>query len=401
MFWFLLKDKSIKEKIHQLKDKFLTRTTAHGIPNIFEASNIYTKLFWIFAIITSLAFGGYEMYLTTNDYYKYDVITNTDRKFFNSMTFPAITICNFGWYQKRRFKNNKQISYEKVIDKSLEKFIDYEQTHFNRTLFTREDLEFFKIPQRNGDCLRINGGVKHEPFTVQESKDFLFVAIKDNYTEYISPTEKILYSRMGGYINIFVKDNYQNSFIGQLASVTAETGYFTALNIEKTDIITRLPEPYNKCNSDKGDNIQINCIDICIVREIKKKYLCLIDSYYTANDTGVKCGWNMTKYLNEYSPHVVGLAKEFYGTCKDQCFSDCESTRFSTRVLRAIKYDYTRLRFSVVDFSTLEIKQINKYGFFDFISNLGGLLGLFIGASFLSFAEIFEFIINSFYIVCF
>ena len=38
--------------------------------------------------------------------------------------------------------------------------------------------------------------------------------------------------------------------------------------------------------------------------------------------------------------------------------------------------------------------------FFDLISNIGGNLGLFIGISFLSFAEIIELLIEAIYIIC-
>ena len=45
------------------------------------------------------------------------------------------------------------------------------------------------------------------------------------------------------------------------------------------------------------------------------------------------------------------------------------------------------------------INQLPKMDFFDLISNIGGNLGLFIGISFLSFAEIIEFIIEAVYIL--
>ena len=46
-----------------------------------------------------------------------------------------------------------------------------------------------------------------------------------------------------------------------------------------------------------------------------------------------------------------------------------------------------------------EITQQPKMQIFDIISNVGGLLGLFIGISFLSVIEIFEIIFEIFYII--
>ena len=51
------------------------------------------------------------------------------------------------------------------------------------------------------------------------------------------------------------------------------------------------------------------------------------------------------------------------------------------------------------DLDYTSISQLPKMDFFDLVSNIGGNLGLFIGVSFLSFAEIIEFIIEAVYIL--
>lgn len=59
--------------------------------------------------------------------------------------------------------------------------------------------------------------------------------------------------------------------------------------------------------------------------------------------------------------------------------------------LVSIRVFYNRLQYT-------EITQDSKYNVFDFFSSIGGSVGLMIGASVLSFLEIFEFVITSFYI---
>lgn len=144
----------------------------------------------------------------------------------------------------------------------------------------------------------------------------------------------------------------------------------------------------------------IICIEICAVEEVRRKYSCIMPSYFTTDDTGMRCGHNLTTY-SDYSPYIKDLPDEFYESCKEQCTGDCESTSFRVQSLRATECDDTRLRFSMSVFSTLQIKQTPKWGFFELISNIVGLLGLFIGASFLSFAAIFVFLIDAVLVICF
>ncbi len=58
------------------------------------------------------------------------------------------------------------------------------------------------------------------------------------------------------------------------------------------------------------------------------------------------------------------------------------------------------VQFSVyyTDFEYTKIGQIPKQQFTDIVSNLGGLLGLFIGMSFLSFGELIEVLVEVFLI---
>lgn len=61
-------------------------------------------------------------------------------------------------------------------------------------------------------------------------------------------------------------------------------------------------------------------------------------------------------------------------------------------------YEYTELKFQFKDFQFQPIKREELYTDLDFVSNIGGLLSLFIGTSFLSLIEICFFFTVRFFI---
>ena len=84
--------------------------------------------------------------------------------------------------------------------------------------------------------------------------------------------------------------------------------------------------------------------------------------------------------------------------CFSECPEECDSIKYETSHtftkspsnidnLIAFNIFYSTLDYTVID-------QIPKMDLFDFISNLGGNFGLFIGISFLSFAEFIELFIE-------
>ncbi len=117
-----------------------------------------------------------------------------------------------------------------------------------------------------------------------------------------------------------------------------------------------------------------------------------------------------------------------FKNCKNECPLECDSSRFilkrsfsryptpryadnliNSTFLKNIFLNYksntslihsSLLSFGVYysDLIYTEINQLEKYSPFDLICNIGGTLGLFIGASVLSFFEIIETILNIFYI---
>ena len=102
------------------------------------------------------------------------------------------------------------------------------------------------------------------------------------------------------------------------------------------------------------------------------------------------------------------LKKGIYASCLD-CPEECDSiqydtshsfTKFSTqyklfKMLQIENFVYFTVYYESLQYTVID--QIAQMNVFDLISNIGGNLGLFIGISFLSFAELIELLVE---IIC-
>lgn len=76
--------------------------------------------------------------------------------------------------------------------------------------------------------------------------------------------------------------------------------------IEKTDIETKLPKPYNNCTdsypeTEERNYRQGNCFEICINREVKIKCNCSFPSYYEIKGLERCPLLSKMDFLNEFS----------------------------------------------------------------------------------------------------
>src|SRR6201996_5375841 len=75
--------------------------------------------------------------------------------------------------------------------------------------------------------------------------------------------------------------------------------------------------------------------------------------------------------------------------CNDYCIKDCEEVYYSTSFENPLIFNTTDTRITIKDQKSEEFQYISqiKYSFVDYMSNIGGLFGLWVG---LSFIDIFQ-----------
>jgi hypothetical protein len=111
--------------------------------------------------------------------------------------------------------------------------------------------------------------------------------------------------------------------------------------------------------------------------------------YYNIQSLGI----SPTEFINIYLK-IIQNGLDCYSECPEECDTikyetSHTFTKSSSNINNLVAFDifYPNLNYTVID-------QIPKMDLFDFISNLGDNFGLFIGISFLSFAEFIELFIE-------
>ncbi len=369
------------------------------------------KIIWTLLFVLSVSGGLVSIIQTTDDYYQFDKITNVERVTSDFVTFPAITICTKDYSRYQRRFNTSPFEYHFISDKSLDFFVRAAEFTTEKKSVNRNLIRSFNIPKSFGNCVRFNGWENKTLEIVETYTDTFKIDVKGSFPIYNIINE--IY-QITDKLDVYISDNYLNSYLYFEPLKLESKSKDHVLSIIKAEIESRLGEPYNNCTQAKDITYrQMNCIEECINKEIKNKYNCSIPSYYTIaglqtcggqlNDRSISPSEHFRDKFDFYEnhiSHIVNLTNEFYIICEKGCPLECETVRFDTRVVTSALASNSPaiFSFSMSDFSTLKITQIPKTILFSFISNIGGILGLFIGMSFLSFAEIFEFLINVIFI---
>ena len=416
------KAKSLPIEISESIKEIVSISSVHGVPNLIATKRSIIRYLWIFFILCSSGVCSYFVSKTIMDYLNYDVVSLIDVINEQYSEFPTVSICTTtGGYDFDLESSiiscsfNNDVSCKKEPNNYFEQFLD--------PLY--------------GLCFRFNSG-----------KNILGDKID------------ILNSTFGGIQFGFLLDlkvakpdylDYSQLIVGihnrtmSLASLYNEElllspGSRNYVLVKRT-FNQKLELPYNDCyknmslfdqnktiinyisNSSKSYS-QKECLRICInlkyLEESKcecsgewnaVEFLCLY-RMINANKTIFNCTWN---YYKE-------ALKKTFDICNEYCPLECDSITYSLSFSSIYDYPSTgeiynsRLSNYFANYSEVKtsfyslqifyedlnyqlITQQPKVLLSDLIPNIGGILGLFLGTSFLSFAEVLECFLEIFFVI--
>ena len=318
--------------------------------------------------------------------------------------FPAVSICI----------TNRPDEHPKLKD-----ILEY--CSFNNVQCNLEnDFEEYII-QSNETCYSFNTGkssqIQSISFAGPISGLELFLNIDklyfDTINEEVTPSKAVVF--IYNQSIIFRRDQ----------TYLVESGFqvpagFNNFAIER-EFVEKLGMPYNDCIKQKEYNFnayhksdlflqyfiqnnksysQKDCLDLCIEQVIITKCNC----YSQLLGSLQQC--NKTDCVDDFIIKYATQRLQFPDNCLDQCKPECDLnslkiehnhislvsdefksvyniTKNDTDKIVSINVFYSDFKFTI-------IKQIPKMSLIDLISNLGGLLGLFVGISFLTFIEIIQ-----------
>ena len=376
----------LKEKKKEIVD-LLQGSTAYGVPNLFRSKHLFNKILWICFLLVASISSCYFIYSGILDFLEYKVITNVELKYDQPAEFPTVTICCEDGIDLNCLDqiNNSRFGYDFSLNDEL-----------------KNNLESF-FNQQHGQCFRFNSGknlrnhsIPTKNSTIGGRNDCLKIALNTTRNILVWIHQKNSPPKIEDW------ENHDNP-------IFISKGTRSNIVIEKT-VDLKLDEPYNKCLKDASyfqgnktivDYIlktnqsysQIKCLEYCFdlnyihdkpcnctKSELGHVWMdCWIEQ---ENKTIDSCTF---KYKSKFYKNNLA------NVCAEYCPLECDTVYYSVTENNYNPSDnFTTF---IAYFRSLQytlITQQPKMLTFDLISSIGGILGLFVGVSFVSLFEITE-----------
>ena len=401
--------------------------------------HFFPVLIWIlyFLIIRSIT-----------NFFEFETVTKTTVRYQSPAEFPTITICNInpfvneagilklveGNITRKNFTSQKKFNQYlrfKAFNLSLEDRknlgLKIDELIYDCS-FKGELCDFYNdfrwiYSYSNGNCFQYNSGYSSNGSRVKLKSTFFNGPVNGLRLKVYTGTSKY-YSDASG-LQIIIHNSSVDPLFDDVIDVA--TSLKTSIAI-KTYFINKQERPYSDCVSDlksinsdlvnmiinsKKTYRKIDCLFLCLNRFIIKECGCYNPGY------GI---WNNIKQcssLDDAEKYSKLLSYIFESNIFNMCLSECplectsieyinsisssffptiayleelnliKSTNFTTKLNSS---NHLALNIYYNSLSYTETDEIAKTNLIELISNIGGTLGLFTGASFLSFVEIFEII---------
>ena len=421
-------DNSKRSRIkHCVKEATLS-STIHGIPNALRAEKTYIKFMWIFGFLITVSTSIYLISKNINEYLEYETVTKISIINEQPTIFPTLSF----QFNYSNFQGNYSLE-DNVIKLFYENF----------GLNISESFEIVKY--KTNKIYKFNSGINNTGQKIAIKKQKIAGDKGGFYSEVFIGLPKQFDSSLNfgipsrnSFFSLYIHNKSMNPAEMNEQPIKLPPGFNTAISISKT-YTDRLPYPYNDCIDDLNefklhDSLLVQHI-LTKTKSIYRQKDCfnLCQAKYIIDSCNLKSSLGFTWEIDvNENKTCAGKQKDHFLTtidineyCAPFCPMECDSIEYKFEVMFSVfpNLDYASqlavndkvlpkypngsnitledLRASVVafsiyypDFKYTVIEQLPKMQLVDAVSNFGGLLGLFVGVSFLSFVELFECLIQ-------
>ncbi|XP_026205916.1 acid-sensing ion channel 1B isoform X4 [Anabas testudineus] len=423
---------------------FFGGCSLHGANHVFVEDKKFGIRQGLWAVVFTMALSAflYQVVDRVIYYLQYDHITMLDEKSASNMTFPAVTMCNYNFVRK------SQMSYSDLI--FMGPLLGFEEgmapgfplapepdrppgsrfsldEFYTRTRHRIEDIlldckfrgldcgpeNFKEIFTRYGKCYTFNSGQDGRPLLVTmkggmgNGLELMLDIQQDEYLPVWGETDETSFEA-GIKVQIHTQD--EPPFIDQLGFGVAP-GFQTFVSCQEQRL-TYLPPPWGDCkstsiNSDFFSTYSITACRIdCETRYLVENCNCRMvhmpgDAPYCTPEQYKECADPALDFLverdNDYCVCETPCNLTRYG--KELSFVKIPS-KASAKYL-AKKFNKTEqyisdnilvldIYFEALNYETIEQKK--AYELAGLLGDIGGQMGLFIGASILTILELFDYL---------
>ncbi|XP_064161319.1 acid-sensing ion channel 1B isoform X1 [Anguilla rostrata] len=422
---------------------FASGCSLHGANHVFVEGTKFGVRQGLWAIVFLLALSMFLLQVGDRVVYylQYDHVTLLDEKVAKQMDFPAVTFCNYNTFRQ------SQLSYSDLL--FMGPLLGYEEDmapgitlapepdrrgrpfsvdeFFNRTRHRLEDMllecdfrgqdcgteNFLEIFTRYGKCYTFNSGKDGRPLLVTmkggmgNGLEIMLDIQQDEYLPVWGETDETSFE---AGIKVQIHNQDEPPFIDQLGFGVAP-GFQTFVSCQEQRL-TYLPPPWGDCKATAMDSEFFSSYSITACRiDCETRYLVENCNCRMVHMPGDAPYCTPEQYKECADPALDFLVEKDNDYCV--CETPCNMTRYNkelsfVRIPSKASSKYLAKKFNkseqyiadnilVLDifFEALNyetIEQKKAYEIAGLLGDIGGQMGLFIGASILTILELFDYL---------
>ena len=430
---------------------FCETSTIHGISSIFKAKNIFMRVFWIAMFVSVWSLLVWQVLTLIKKVYSNDIIITTRKVYREKMDFPTVSIANADPYSKERLGNfsdlltnvSKDDVYLKKILSSINKNqllnVGHQPTYFSMQPLQMcmfggdmcwDQMECLTFPLV-GNILVFNLEHKVKQRKPGSAHGFSMI-LNINASDYSN------IFRNGYGVLIYISNEYLVTYRKlRNGAISVAPGTVTQINIRKKEI-KRLPHPFpDNCKKemvvpginglhfkDKMDYSRGLCEFTALLQHqihscsfADPSYKAVVESVIDIKKSNIS--FKIPEYLNASKAwdclkraELDHIENKCQPLCNDEEYDVTVSslrwptTEEAVELLDKIKKSFPassnaqnwtvddvyknllKIEIYFSDFEVEVVQQKPAYGWSEFVSDFGGQVGLWIGASVYSAFEI-------------
>ncbi|XP_072297795.1 acid-sensing ion channel 1C isoform X5 [Eucyclogobius newberryi] len=439
---------------------FANMSTLHGMSHIFAYGHMtFRRFLWSLSFLGSLALLMIVCMDRIIYYLEYPHVTKLDEVAAPNLTFPAVTFCNLNEFRFSKFtkndlyhvgellallNNNYQIANPHLADpevlaalKDKANFQNFKPKLFNMTDFynrTGHDIKemllqctfrgeecypanFTTIYTRYGKCYTFNSGQDGNPLLTTlkggtgNGLEIMLDIQQDEYLPVWGETDETSYE---AGIKVQLHSHSEPAFLHELGFGVAP-GFQTFVAVQQQRLLY-LPRPWGDCKSTPMESEFFTTYSITGCRiDCETRYLLENCNCRMVHMPGTSTVCTPEQYKDCADPALDFLVEKDNDYCV--CETPCNMTRYGkelsmVKIPSKASAKYLAKKFNkteqyigdnilVLDifFEALnyeKIEQKKAYEIAGLLGDIGGQMGLFIGASVLTILEIFDYLYEVF-----
>lgn len=375
--------------------------TIHGLPRAFQGSFI-ERLFWIIIVCAMTTLTSIFLYQICLNYTKREVTRDIQQVSNSEMQFPVITICNNPVSPMKKHTNfSFSTGFEQFLNKSR-----------LFCIVNGVPCNHYITPETHPECIILNANqALYQAFPHHNNAMVLHLFI--NNSDYNESTYRSYISTHSSGVSVSVAN--QPMIVHSDPGVDLATGFRTVLKLKK-ERIKRLPYPFpSNCRKDRQSDFEwaqtVNgCYFSCILKIFAEQC-----NFIPAWADFLAHNLTLKGPPNDSCAYSVHNSKKYRQSC--DCPPLCEevvypiaattmlpwpennqkvlfrkllSNTFPDEIVdeNFVKNHIARLDVLFDTFEATHIIEREKYPFENLASDIGGVTGVYLGASLISLCEL-------------